>query len=182
MDHSWHQLSIATLGSGRARTRSGLAIPRVDERDHCAHVLGSFLALVCLERLPRAPTAILSAGTPDDIEACQQFGGRSGSAAADRPALFKNEPPRSRVCTLAQTRQSRLSEGHCPRRAGADPEKRIPATVASKMLDASDALGGVGRITFQMTSVSLETVAMKRSIELLGTDVAPIVRATRSNR
>jgi hypothetical protein len=50
------------------------------------------------------------------------------------------------------------------------------------MLDASDALGGVGRITFQMTSVSLETVAMKRSIELLGTDVAQIVRATRSNR
>jgi hypothetical protein len=49
MDHSWHQLSIATLGSGRARTRSRLAIPRVDERDHCAHVLGSFLALVCLE-------------------------------------------------------------------------------------------------------------------------------------
>src|ERR1700674_1213920 len=97
MDHSWHQLSIATLGSGRARTRSVLAIPRVDERDHCAHVLGSFLALVCLERLPRAPTAILSAGTPDDIEACQQFGRRSGSAAADRPALFKNEPPRSRV-------------------------------------------------------------------------------------
>jgi hypothetical protein len=70
------------------------------------------------------------------------------------PALFKNEPPRSPVCTLAQTRQSRLSEGHCPRRAGADPEKRIPATVASKMLDAGDALGGVGRITFQMTSVS----------------------------
>jgi len=43
-------------------------------------------------------------------------------------------------------------------------------------------LGGVGRITFQMTSVFLETVAMKRSIELLGTDVAQIVRATRSNR
>src|SRR6202043_3607570 len=171
MDHSWHQLSIATLGSGRARTQLGLS---ADDCDHRAHVLGS--------RLPPAPTAILSAGTPDDIEACQQFGGRSGSAAADRPALFKNEPPRSRVCTLAQTRQSRLSEGPCPRRAGADPEKRIPATIASKMLDAGDALGGVGRITFQMTSVFLETVAMKRSIELLGTEVAPIVRAARSNR
>jgi len=68
----------------------------------------------------------------------------------------------------------------CPRRTGADPEKRIPATVASKMLDAGDALGGVGRITFQMTSVFFETVAMKRSIELLGTKVAPIVRAARS--
>jgi hypothetical protein len=50
------------------------------------------------------------------------------------------------------------------------------------MLDAGDALGGVGRITFQMTSVSPETVAMKRSIELLGTEVASIVRAARSNR
>lgn len=56
------------------------------------------------------------------------------------------------------------------------------ATVAGKMLDASDALGGVGRITFQMSSASLETAAMKRSIELLGTEVAPIVRAARSKR
>ena len=37
-------------------------------------------------------------------------------------------------------------------------------TVAYKMLDASDALGGVKRITFQMSSASLETPAMKRSI------------------
>jgi alkanesulfonate monooxygenase SsuD/methylene tetrahydromethanopterin reductase-like flavin-dependent oxidoreductase (luciferase family) len=50
------------------------------------------------------------------------------------------------------------------------------ATVARKMLAASDALVGVSRITFQMTSASLETAAMKRSIELLGTEVAPIVR------
>jgi probable LLM family oxidoreductase len=55
-----------------------------------------------------------------------------------------------------------------------------PATVAGKMLAASDALGGVGRITFQMSSASLETAAMKRSIELLGTEVAPIVRAARA--
>jgi probable LLM family oxidoreductase len=52
-----------------------------------------------------------------------------------------------------------------------------PATVASKMLDASDALGGVGRITFQMSTASLDTAAMTRSIELLGTEVAPMVRA-----
>jgi alkanesulfonate monooxygenase SsuD/methylene tetrahydromethanopterin reductase-like flavin-dependent oxidoreductase (luciferase family) len=52
-----------------------------------------------------------------------------------------------------------------------------PATVASKMLDASDALGSVSRITFQMSSGSIETAAMKRSIELLGTDVASIVPA-----
>jgi hypothetical protein len=52
-----------------------------------------------------------------------------------------------------------------------------PATVASKMLDASDVLGGVGRITFQMSTASVDTAAMKRSIELLGTEVAPMVRA-----
>jgi probable LLM family oxidoreductase len=52
-----------------------------------------------------------------------------------------------------------------------------PQTVASKMLAASDALGGVSRITFQMSSAALETAAMKRSIELLGSEVAPIVRA-----
>ncbi len=52
-----------------------------------------------------------------------------------------------------------------------------PATVAAKMLKASETLGGVSRITFQMSTASLETAAMKRSIELLGTEVAPIVRA-----
>ena len=55
-----------------------------------------------------------------------------------------------------------------------------PATVANKMLNASDALGGIARITFQMSTASLETAAMKRSIELLGTEVAPIVRAEKS--
>lgn len=53
-----------------------------------------------------------------------------------------------------------------------------PRYVANKMLEASDVLGGVSRITFQMSSASLETAAMKRSIELLGTEVAPIVRAS----
>jgi alkanesulfonate monooxygenase SsuD/methylene tetrahydromethanopterin reductase-like flavin-dependent oxidoreductase (luciferase family) len=44
-----------------------------------------------------------------------------------------------------------------------------PATVAAKMLEASEALGGISRFTFQMSTASLETAAMKRSIELLGT-------------
>ncbi|KKX26216.1 LLM class flavin-dependent oxidoreductase [Rhizobium sp. LC145] len=54
-----------------------------------------------------------------------------------------------------------------------------PQTVAAKMLQASETLGGVSRITFQMSTASLDTAAMKRSIELLGTEVAPIVRAAR---
>lgn len=52
-----------------------------------------------------------------------------------------------------------------------------PKTVAAKMRRASEMLGGLSRITFQMSTASLETVAMKRSIGLLGTEVAPIMRA-----
>jgi probable LLM family oxidoreductase len=55
-----------------------------------------------------------------------------------------------------------------------------PATVADKMFRASDDLGGVSRITFQMSTASLDTAAMKRAIELLGTEVAPIVRAAQA--
>lgn len=51
-----------------------------------------------------------------------------------------------------------------------------PATVAAKMQEASAILGGVSRITFQMSTASLDAEAMKRSIELLGSEVAPIVR------
>jgi probable LLM family oxidoreductase len=52
-----------------------------------------------------------------------------------------------------------------------------PATVAAKMARASQALGGLSRITFQMSTASLDAAAMRRSIELLGLEVAPIVRA-----
>lgn len=54
------------------------------------------------------------------------------------------------------------------------------AAVAAKMLRASELLGEVSRITFQMSTASLETAAMKRSIELLGTEVAPVIRASRA--
>jgi probable LLM family oxidoreductase len=52
-----------------------------------------------------------------------------------------------------------------------------PQTVADKMRHASETLGGVSRITFQMSTASLETAAMRQSIELLGAEVAPVVRA-----
>lgn len=51
-----------------------------------------------------------------------------------------------------------------------------PPTVAAKVLAASKALGGISRVTFQMSSASLAPEAMKHSIELLGNEVAPIVR------
>ena len=51
-----------------------------------------------------------------------------------------------------------------------------PKTIRNKILNANAALGGVSRITFQMSSALLETEAMQRSIELLGTEVAPAAR------
>ncbi|GLQ08160.1 hypothetical protein GCM10007913_00920 [Devosia yakushimensis] len=56
-----------------------------------------------------------------------------------------------------------------------------PETVAAKMQHASEVLGGVSRIAFQMTSAAFETAAMLRSIELLGTEVAPVMRANNAN-
>ncbi len=52
-----------------------------------------------------------------------------------------------------------------------------PKTVAAKMLQANADLGGVSRFTFQMSTASGASSAMKQSIELLGTKVAPIVRS-----
>lgn len=49
-------------------------------------------------------------------------------------------------------------------------------TVRKKILAADEALGGLSRLTFQMSSAMLETEAMQRSIELLGTEVAPAVK------
>ncbi|GJE59406.1 LLM class flavin-dependent oxidoreductase [Methylobacterium trifolii] len=51
-----------------------------------------------------------------------------------------------------------------------------PGTVRDKVLAANEALGGLSRITFQMSSAMLETEAMQRSIRLLGTEVSPAVK------
>ena len=49
-------------------------------------------------------------------------------------------------------------------------------TVAEKVLYVSEVLGGLSRITFQMGVSALPHEKMLRSIELLGTGVAPILR------
>src|SRR5580658_3574542 len=49
-------------------------------------------------------------------------------------------------------------------------------TVAKKLLYVNDVLGGLSRITFQMGVSALPHQKMLRSIEFLGTRVAPIVR------
>jgi alkanesulfonate monooxygenase SsuD/methylene tetrahydromethanopterin reductase-like flavin-dependent oxidoreductase (luciferase family) len=52
-----------------------------------------------------------------------------------------------------------------------------PDEVAEKILRHSDALGGVSRVTFQMNAASLAQEKMTQAIELIGTRVAPAVRA-----
>ncbi len=49
-------------------------------------------------------------------------------------------------------------------------------TVAEKLLYVNQALGGLSRITFQMGVAAMPHTKMKRAIEILGTQVAPLVR------
>ncbi len=49
-------------------------------------------------------------------------------------------------------------------------------TVTEKVLYVNEVLGGISRLTFQMTVSSVPHEAMLRSIEVLGTKVAPAVR------
>ena len=51
-----------------------------------------------------------------------------------------------------------------------------PETVAQKILYVNEVLGGLSRITFQMGVSALPHEKMLRSIELLGTHIAPLVR------
>ena len=51
-----------------------------------------------------------------------------------------------------------------------------PQTVATKILRINDDLGGISRISLQMTNVRLAHDNLLHAIEQLGTAVAPIVR------
>jgi alkanesulfonate monooxygenase SsuD/methylene tetrahydromethanopterin reductase-like flavin-dependent oxidoreductase (luciferase family) len=51
-----------------------------------------------------------------------------------------------------------------------------PQTVAEKIQRVSEQLGGVDRLSLQMTNPRLAHEDLLRGIELLGTDVAPMVR------
>ncbi|WP_031499147.1 LLM class flavin-dependent oxidoreductase [Bryobacter aggregatus] len=65
--------------------------------------------------------------------------------------------------------------------AGRSPQGALfigsPAEVAEKILRVDEALGGLARISFQMTNVMLPHQTMLRGIELLATKVAPVVQA-----
>jgi probable LLM family oxidoreductase len=51
-----------------------------------------------------------------------------------------------------------------------------PETVVEKIMQVNHALGGISRLTFQMSVAALSHAKMLRAIELLGTEVAPMVR------
>jgi probable LLM family oxidoreductase len=51
-----------------------------------------------------------------------------------------------------------------------------PATVAAKLAETNMALGGLARVNFQMSAAAGNHEAMKRSITLLGEEVAPAMR------
>jgi len=52
-----------------------------------------------------------------------------------------------------------------------------PETVVEKILRENESLGGISRLTFQMSVAALPHAKLMRAIELLGTRVAPLVRA-----
>ena len=51
-----------------------------------------------------------------------------------------------------------------------------PERVAEKILYVNEALGGISRLTFQMSVAALPHPKLMHAIELLGTRVAPLVR------
>ena len=51
-----------------------------------------------------------------------------------------------------------------------------PETVASKLLQLNEDLGGISRISFQMSVAALAHDKLMHAIELLGARVAPIIR------
>src|SRR5215211_1727698 len=57
-----------------------------------------------------------------------------------------------------------------------------PDEVTEKIMRHSQALGGISRITFQMNAASLSHAKLMQAIELLGTRVAPALRAEAADK
>jgi probable LLM family oxidoreductase len=57
-----------------------------------------------------------------------------------------------------------------------------PATVIDRVIAMDRILGGVSRVTFQMSTALWVRDAMQRSIELVGSEVAPALRALNSEK
>ena len=52
-----------------------------------------------------------------------------------------------------------------------------PETVVEKILHVNEWLGGISRLTFQMSVAALPHAKIMRAIEILGTQIRPMVRA-----
>jgi alkanesulfonate monooxygenase SsuD/methylene tetrahydromethanopterin reductase-like flavin-dependent oxidoreductase (luciferase family) len=57
-----------------------------------------------------------------------------------------------------------------------------PETVAEKILRVNESLGGISRLTFQMSVANLPHTKLMRAIELLGTRVVPLIRTALAPR
>ena len=71
-----------------------------------------------------------------------------------------------------------MSRGHFNAQLGPTGALLVgdPETVVEKIVHVNHALGGISRLTFQMSVAALPHAKMLRAIELLGTEVAPTVR------
>src|SRR6201987_644736 len=71
-----------------------------------------------------------------------------------------------------------MSRGHFNAQLGPTGALLVgaPQTVVEKILQVNHALGGISRLTFQMSVAALPHTKMLRAIELLGTEVAPNMR------
>ena len=57
-----------------------------------------------------------------------------------------------------------------------------PKTVAEKILGVNESLGGISRLTFQMSVTELPHTKLMHAIGLLGTPVAPLVRTALASK
>ena len=51
-----------------------------------------------------------------------------------------------------------------------------PVEIAEKIIRHSEALGGISRFTFQMDNAELNNNQLMSSIELIGREIAPILK------
>jgi hypothetical protein len=145
------------------------------------------------------PASLYSAANPNDLDPWSIFTAKQGGAPATPPrnssldftqsASLGTPPPAScrrflsRICAHVhgdrqRTRWPPATRAQFDALRGPTGALLIGAaeTIAEKILYVSEVLGGLSRITFQMGVSALPHEKMLRSIELLGTRVAPILR------
>ena len=112
------------------------------------------------------------------------------SRSACTPSVSSATPPSRPPTTSSPAtptpspRSAKSAAGRPPRARNSTPSRGPTGalligdaeTVAEKILYVNEALGGISRLTFQMGVSTLPHAKMMRAIEILGTELAPIVR------